>query len=136
MSFDLWQLMRMKSNILKSARRRPNDERLKQLLTHISRKVQQEKLRAKRTYYSKLFENADQKTVWRNIDHVLGRKPERDDCIKLTIDGQLTTHGPAVADKFNEFFCAIGPQLASSISSNRDINKFGTLTRVNQSIFL
>lgn len=101
MSFDLWKLMRIKNNVLRRSRRRPDDVRLRELLAHISRKVQLEKHRSKSFYYTRLFENSNQKSVWRNLDQVLGRKQGINDCIKLTVDGDLTSHESTVADKLN-----------------------------------
>lgn len=136
MTFDLWKLMRMKDNILKNHRRRPDNRQLQELLAHISKKVQRVKACAKKAYYSRLLETTDQKFIWRNINQIMGRQADKNGNVKLEIGGHLTSHGPTVAENFNEFFSLIGPQLASTIKSNRDICKFDTLTPTNQSIFL
>ncbi|XP_055616637.1 uncharacterized protein LOC129762427 [Toxorhynchites rutilus septentrionalis] len=134
-SFDLWKWLRMKDNILQRHKKFPHDGDIKNLLQYVSRRVQQIKNQFKRDYYDNLFRNADQKSIWNNLNEILGLK-DRDYSVKIDVDGQLTSHGPAVANRFNEFFSSIGPQLACSISSSRNINKFGTLNPLPNSIYL
>lgn len=57
MTFDLWILLRLKENALSRHRRRPSDSMRKEALDHISKKVQSEKDRAKKSYYNLLFSN-------------------------------------------------------------------------------
>lgn len=136
MTFDLWKLLKIKENVLAGSRKRPHDSHQKELLAHISKKLRKAKEIAKKQYYEKLFSNGTQKETWRNINQLIGRKQEGKDDITLQIDGQLTADGPSVANAFNKFFSTIGPQLASTISSRREINKFGTLRPKPDSIFL
>lgn len=136
MTFDLWKLMRLKENALKSRRKQPNDEHRSEIVKHISKKVQQEKDRAKQIYYRNLFNNTNQKNVWRNLNKVLGHQKDREESVKLMIDGELTNGGDVVANHFNHFFSTIGPQLASTITSNQEILKFGTISSNDNSIFL
>lgn len=136
MSFDLWKLIKIKDNVLRNYKRNPSNVRCKELLDYISRKVQREKEHAKKNYYSKLFNEANQKTAWKNINKVLGRNKEGDNTLKLNVNGQATTHGPTIANAFNDFFSSVGPQLATSINSHREINKYGTLNPLCDSIFL
>lgn len=135
MTFDLWKWLRMKDNVLRRQRKRPHDVSLRDLVQYVSRRVQQMKNQCKRDYYDNVLRNADQRSMWSNLNEILGLK-NRDNSVKIDVDGQLTTHGPTVADRFNKFFSSIGPQLASSISSNRDIKKFGTLNPLQNSIYL
>lgn len=136
MSLDLWKLLRMKDNALSNHRRNPQDSRLKAQVEYVSKLVRQEKDRAKKAYYSKTFASGSQRKMWSNLNSIIGRKQQDDDKINLLINGQQSADGPAVANAFNQFFSTIGPQLASTISSQRDINKFNTLNRVDESIFL
>lgn len=136
MTFDLWKLIRIKQNILASCRRRPMENQPRELLQHISKKVQQVKIESKKRYYEHLFGQANQKELWRNVNHVMGRKKEDTGKIQLVVNGQLTSDGPTVANSFIQFFSTVGPQLASTIQSRKDINKYNTLNRVNASIFL
>lgn len=136
MTFDVWKLIRIKENISRSYRRHPTDTHLQELWLHISKKVQQAKNSAKRNYYSKLFSTTNQTSMWKNLKKVIGHQAEHKETIKLQIGQDVTAHGATVANAFNKYFCTVGPQLASTINSSRDINKFASLSPLNNSIYL
>lgn len=136
MSFDIWKLIKIKNNLLRSQKRNPNNIRCKELLDHVSKKVQRAKDQAKKEYFSKLFSTSNQKRIWTNINKILGRNKDTTNAIKLSVNGSLTSDDSSIANAFNDFFCSIGPQLAASIHSNQDINKFNTLTTHRASVFL
>lgn len=135
MNFDLWKLLRIKENVLASCKRRPSARRPRELLAHVSKMVQRAKDKCKKEYYGNLFHSDNHKQNWSNLNKVLGRSTGDAEEIKLILDDQQTTGCP-VADAFNKFFSTIGPQLASTINSRREINKYNTLTPLNTSIFL
>lgn len=136
MTFELWKLISMKDKILKNSKRRPGDIGLQESLAHISRKVQHAKMWAKKNYYNTLFQESSPKKVWDNINEVIGRRKEGDIAVNLMVDGQITGCGVTVADSFNQFFSTVGPQLASTMNSSKEVNKFNTLRFNNNSIFL
>lgn len=136
MSFDVWKLMKIKENVLRNYKRNPNNNHCKELLDHISKKLQRAKNHAKQEHFKQLFANASQRNVWKNVNRILGKDKKATNTVKLTVDNHVTSDGPTVANAFNDFFCSIGPQLATSIHSNRNINKFNTLVPLRDSIYL
>ena len=56
-SFDLSVLIKMKNNYLKRVKRNPNDINLKNMLNHVSKKVQHTKNVCKKQYFEKLWKN-------------------------------------------------------------------------------
>lgn len=136
MTLDLWKLSKMKDNVLSNSKKRPNDNHLKELLEYVSKLLQTEKQRAKRAYHSKLLSSGNQREIWRNVNSIIGRNVRDTNSISLSINGQQTSHGPTISNYFNNFFSTIGPQLASTIISERNVNKFNTLSPFRNSIFL
>lgn len=136
MTFNLWKLIRIKENISRSYRKHPTNTQQQELWLHISRKVQQAKRLAKKNYYSKIFSTTNQTNMWRNLKNIMGCQKTSKDAIKLQIGPDVVEQGETVANSFNEYFCTVGLQLASSINSSRDINKFASLSPLSSSIFL
>lgn len=135
MNFDLWKLLRIKENVLASCKRRPSESGPRELLARVSKLVQRAKDKCKKEYYGNLFRSSNHKQNWSHLNKVLGRSADDSEEIKLMMDNQIT-NGRPVADAFNKFFSTIGPQLASTINSRQDINKYNSLSPLNSSIFL
>ncbi|XP_055612778.1 uncharacterized protein LOC129759372, partial [Uranotaenia lowii] len=74
--------------------------------------------------------------MWKTLNFLAGKSKQLEPTIKIEIDGKIVSEGTVVANKFNNFFSNIGPQLASTIPSNRDVNRFNTLTPIPDSIFM
>ena len=77
---------------------------------------------AKRRYYLSEFDTklGDMKSTWRLIDEVTGRKRDSTPLPKHfnLPDGSTTSTQKEVADGFNNFFCKIGPTLATNIDNS------------------
>lgn len=136
MSFNIWKLIQIKESILKKRRRSPNDQHLAGLLAHVSKKLQNEKAASKRNYYGNLLSNGDQKTAWRVINDALGRRSQRTNPSELCTNGRTTKDPNEICQLFNDFFCNIGPSLAATMISDRNISKFGTITPLRWNIYL
>lgn len=136
MTFNLWKWIRLKENYVKRVRRHPTDNEAQRMLQHVSRHAQKEKEKAKREYYLTLFNGNTQKEMWKNLNRTIGKSDKPNDDVILQINGQDTSAGVDVANHFNDFFSSIGPQLASSLSSGMDVNKYNTLQRMPNSLFL
>lgn len=136
MTFNVWKLIQIKEKTLKKQRRNRNDQRLSDLLAHVSVKLQKEKEAAKRSYYERLLSGCNQKSAWKVINNVLGKQQSRFQPKELFIDGKAITDVTEICQSFNNFFCNIGPELAATLNSDRDIHRFGTLPRHRFSIFL
>lgn len=136
MTFNIWKLIQIKESILKRRRRNPDDQHLADLLAHVSRKLQNEKSASKRNYYGNLLANGDQKTAWRVINDALGKQASRTHPNELCVNGRSTKDLNEICQLFNDFFCDVGPNLAATINSDRNINKFGTITPLRWNIYL
>lgn len=136
-TFDLWTMMRWKENLLKRSRRNPLDEQVAGLLSHVSRMLQKKKDTCKREYYHRLLSNCSQKNAWKVVGDVLGSKA-MNDAPRAVYDnrGVTTTDETKICQLFNEFFCSVGHELAATIPSDRNINRFDTLPRHPDSMFL
>ncbi|XP_055589747.1 uncharacterized protein LOC129741945 [Uranotaenia lowii] len=122
MSLDVWKLIRIKENSLARCKKYPANDHLKDLLLHVSKKLQCAKAEAKKGYYHKLFHTSNQKKTWKNLNELIGRNESRSESIKLELNGTITEEGKSVANAFNEYFCNIGSQLAATIPRNAQIN--------------
>lgn len=117
--------------MLKNSKRRPQDTHLKEMVNHVSKILKNKKSQCKRVYYQKLLQNSSVKQSWKVINNVLGRNNGN---TRVCLEN---THSDLeISNAFNDFFCTVGHDLASSINSDRNISKFNTLTNHNSSIFL
>lgn len=131
MTMELWRLIKIKENVLKNCKRHPQDANMKEMLKHVSKKLKIKKSQCKRDYYQKMLKNNSIKQSWRVINDVLGRNRGKDRICLENNHSDLE-----ISNEFNDFFCSVGHDLASSINSDRNITKFGTLTNHSSSIFL
>lgn len=138
MTLHLWKLIQIKDNTLKRKRRNPNDAHLSELLAHVSKKLQKEKAECKRNYYSNQLSSGDQKASWKVINEAMGKNSSRAYPTELLINGNKTTDSNQIAQHFNDFFSNVGPNLAATINSDREVHKFGTLSALPEgnSLFL
>lgn len=136
MTLDTWKLLHIKENLLEKSRKNPTDERLKVLLRHASNKLNAAKAKAKRNYYTGRLDNSNQRNTWNVVNEVLGRERSKSAIQALNYNGRTISEGTEICECLNEYFCNVGKHLADSIVSDRDIFKFGTLKRLDNSIFL
>lgn len=136
MTFDVWKMMKIKDNLLKSSRRHPSDQHLRDLLKHASKRLQQIKERSKRDYYQRLLLHSSNKKSWKMINELLGRKNDKERIVTLKIGDSKTSDGYEVSNIFNNWFSNVGENLASGINSDKDIRKFRTLPTQSSSIYL
>lgn len=135
-SFDVWSLMGIKEKLLKKHKRHPTDTRTTELLNHVTKKLSSMKAKCKRDYYHRLLATATPKNSWKLINEVIGKKPNFSGSFELNIGQVRITDSLKISNEFNKFFCHIGDELASTISSDKNINKFNTLPNVSSTIFL
>lgn len=137
MTFDLWTIIRWKENLLKRRRKHPHDQEVADMLAHVSQMLQTKKDQSKREYYHQLLSKCSQKTSWKVIGDVLGKKGTSDKPTAVYANGGgITTDMKTVCNVFNEFFCNVGHDLANAIPSDRAISRFGTLTSQPRSMVL
>lgn len=136
MSLDLWRLIRIKDNALKRKRKNPNDARAAELLTHVSRMLQDRKAKTKREYYERMLNGSNQKAAWRLIKDVTGKKGNHEQPVALREGAHIITDPQQICSRFNEYFCEVGPNLASTVNTNRNINRFRTLPSQQSSMFI
>lgn len=77
------------------------------------------------------------KVLWDRINEILGNKSSGS-CKQssLVVNGVELKEAKSVADAFNVFFTSVGDNVASSLSSDGDINKFRTMEFADSSLFL
>lgn len=135
-NYDMWKLGKIKDNVYHRWKSNRRDSNLTDLLAHINRRFAACKKKAKIEYYQRQLNTTNPKTLWSRINEILGRKQKKDTSVKLVVD-ETEVHEPTeVAEALNKYFAAVGENLASSLESDGDINRFNTIKRKNLSIFL
>lgn len=134
MSFDLWTLIKLKNNYLKRVKRNPSDNHLKEMLQHVSRKVEATKKRCKQQYYESLLNNTPHSRFWKNLKQILGNEPSQNK-IELSYQGRKVSDNLDISNIFNNYFSSIGNNLAANITSSSNFpSSIGR--RVSDSIYL
>ena len=92
---------------------------MKKLTKHIKNLFERIKKNAKKNYYRdkiKLFEN-DIRNTWKIMKEVIGKKKCNNETLPkyLVVDKIEINDAKSIAEKFNEFFVNIGPNLANKI---------------------
>lgn len=111
MTIDVWQLIRMKDNLLKSKRRNPADVRIRELLEHVSQKLLKKKVQCKRDYYKRMLSGNSRKHSWKLINDVIGKQRSGNQPTVITSDGHTITDANQVCNAFNEHFCNVGKKI-------------------------
>ena len=71
-------------------------------------------------YYNELIEKnkSNMKKTWDVIKNVIGKKKKSLRYTEFMVGGKLTDDGNVIANKFNDYFAQIGPNLAKNIPLN------------------
>lgn len=134
MTFDLWNLMKIKNSYLKKSRRDPNNIRLVELLKHVSKKLDFAKKQAKRNYFERLLNNTSHSKLWKNVNAILGKSQSKSQ-LSLEIDGNRITDSKTICEAFNDHFSTIGLTLAENITKT-NANPLRHINPISSSIFL
>ncbi|XP_055590968.1 uncharacterized protein LOC129743052 [Uranotaenia lowii] len=135
MSLDLWTLIKIKNNYLKRSKRHPDDVQLKQMLSHINKKLYLKKQECKKLYYERLLNNTPHSKLWRNINTLMGKnKPTTS--INLSDEEGSTTNNLEVCEKLNRHFSTIGKRLAEEIPIDPGSDHLSRIEHVQNTIFL
>ena len=135
-NFKIWKLSKIKSKLYKKLKITPNNNYIKNLLNHTTKKLKYEQYVAKKNYYHKLFDSSNQKSIWKNINMLLGKiKNSEKQQNEILVQDTIIREPTRVANTFNTFFTEIGQKLATSIKSGRDIDKFDTIKPISESFF-
>lgn len=135
MTLDLWQLIKIKNNHLKKVKRNPGDRHAKEMLDHISKKVERCKKACKRAYYEKILNNTTHSKLWKNINQIFGRFKNSNNTT-LIVNGRKVKDDAEKCELFNEYFSTVGHNLASKIPIEGRQNPLTTVTPIRESIFL
>ena len=92
---------------------------MKKLTKHIKPYSRELKKNAKKNYYQdkiKLFEN-DIRNTWKIMKEIIGKKKCNNETLpkQLIVDKIEIHNAKSIAEKFNELFVNIGPNLANEI---------------------
>lgn len=134
LNYHAWHWMKLKHKYLKKVKNDPNNEYLKDLLKHVSKRADDVKRGCKREYYRNLLENTCHAKLWKNLNEIMGRSKTKT-CFRLKVNGVLTSNNLEVCETFNNFFSQIGSNLANKIPKNNS-NPLSNSTRLGQSVFL
>lgn len=135
LTYDAWFLMKLKSNYLKRVKNNPTDSHLKDMLKHVSGKLDRVKRNCKKRYYENLLKATCHSKFWKNINSIFGRSRE-DKQILLINDGRRTKSDQETCEVFNNYFTRIGHELANNISRNPRMSPYENVVSVSSSIFL
>lgn len=136
MTIELWKLISIKDRLFKRHKIHPNDQHTSDLLDHVSKLLLKKKKLAKRNYYHTIIEKASQSNAWKVVNEVVGKNNNTDTPNRIWKDGVLLSDQGLICSAFNSFFCNIGAQLAATIPSARDPDRFRTTTGHSSSIYL
>lgn len=135
-NFDIWKLGKFSNNLFQRWKNDRQNESLKTLLAHANKKLADAKRRAKTSYYQRLFSSSNSKQLWNRINSLIGNKAAEEKHLELDVGGVQVTEPEDVGNVFNRFFSTVGDEIASSLDSDGDIDKFNTMKRSARSIFL
>lgn len=145
LSYDVWQLIKKKELILKKRKRQSSNtgtvnvdnNNYEHMLHELNKQIKLEKYLSKKRYFEKVFsEVPNQRELWRNINTLLGRTNNNTQNFCINVNGVVITETQEIANNFNNYFVNVGEKLASQITSDRNIFKFGTCTNVSNTCFL
>lgn len=134
LSFDLWMLMKLKNNYLKRVKRNPMDNHLKEMLQHVSKKVEITKKLSKKQYFENLLNNTPHSKFWKNLKSIIGNSSKQNDIV-LKCDGREIIDNQEIANVFNDYFSTIGHNLALNIQRSSNCAT-SCIPRVSESLFL
>lgn len=135
-NFDIWKLGNIRDSMLKKWKRNRQDARTTELLAHANRKLAAAKTKARIQYHSKLFNSGNPKMVWSRINELMGGKSKPNSPISLVVNLNEEHDPMKVANVLNEHFVSVGCALGNQLTSNGDVNHFGTIKRSQRSFFL
>jgi hypothetical protein len=100
-------------------------------------RVNQVLRKAQKEHYNLLFENCKSniKKQWDIIKEIINRKKVCNEISSIIVEGKEISSENEIAQKFNEFFVNIGPQLASKIPKNNK-SPLTYMEKVYDTIFL
>lgn len=136
MTLELWQMIKIKEQVLKSSKQHPSNAHLRELVKHTSQLLSKRKAQSKRNYYYNLITTSTPTNSWKLINEVLGRSKKKDSEILVRDQSGVLKDNIQAANTLNKHFCEVGENLASSIPSDRNVNHFRTLTRHDLTIYM
>lgn len=126
----LLKLINKKDELKRKAKRSPTEQNEREF-KKISKEVKKAKQMAQSKHNDDVFKNSsDSKTMWKNINQVLGRpKKSKTTIEKLTVDERTYTDTTEIANILNKHFSTVGARTADTISVRpySDINYYNTL---------
>lgn len=142
---EVKKLSNYKQNLIKKIKKcalNSNREILQYRLKTISSVIKFKKKILKQNYYSKLFSDCNNShQTWKNINKVFNaNKSSNSTNIKGIIDSNniYTESNSEISQNFNVFYTSVAENMSNKIKSNvhDNINHFGSLKRIENSIFL
>ena len=107
-------------------------DRFKQILHNILRA-------AKQKYWNDQFESSknNMKSTWKNINNLLNRQNDKSNFPEFFLDNNNThiTNPQNIANKFNDFYVNLGPQLAQNIPTTQTPTESTTYNNYPHSFF-
>ncbi|XP_055590354.1 uncharacterized protein LOC129742479 [Uranotaenia lowii] len=135
MTLEIWQLLKSRDKILRKLKKNSTNLNLSEQMKRMNKQLQNAKRKAKIEYYEQLMNTSNMKILWKRINEMIGKNSKPDE-LTLNLYGKSVDSPLPVANAFNEFFTAIGQHLASQHHSTGNIDEFGTIKRIRNSIFL
>ena len=96
--------------------------------------LQKQMKQREKDYFNELIEKnkSNMKKTWDVIKSVIGKKKQSLKYSEFIVNGKITTDSNVIANKFNEYFANIGPNLAKNIpGSSTTFKKFLTDNYIN-----
>ena len=136
MTLDVWKLIRIKDKQIKKCKQNPGDNNSRALLEHVSNLLCRKKKQAKHDYYQNILARSSQRDAWKIVNNIRGEKHGRNPNITIHNGDRTLTDMDEICTAFNDHFCHIGRNLASSIPGDRNIHRLGTATAQPTSMYM
>jgi Reverse transcriptase (RNA-dependent DNA polymerase)/Endonuclease/Exonuclease/phosphatase family len=128
------ELICLKDKLLNKRRKKPRSQLIKDRLAKISGDLDTASKKDFVRHIQQKTETRDSKKLWKNLNHILGRKSDRGEITLKTRDGTSLTNPSEVSEQFNVFFSNCATDLMNQLQN--DSSALPPSTSVKDSIFL
>jgi hypothetical protein len=140
LSVKVLELMKTKDQLSSKLRKRrrlmqPCDA-IETKIKKLTDKIKKAKINSYEAHFDNVIKNGDTKSIWKEINDCIGLRKETKK-ILIEKNGKLLTEDQIVCDTLNNYFINVGENIIPAVNiSVEKLNKFNTLTQIENSIFL
>lgn len=140
LSVKVLELMKSKDHICLKLRKRRKQklpcDKLKLEMKQLDKKIKAARINSYKNHFENVIKNGDTKSMWKEINQCIGKTQ----LVQKTViekSNQTITDETEVCNSLNNFFVNVGENIVPSANFlNKNLNKFKTLSRVENSFYL